>query len=134
MNSEKTSVYLKRNKTTELFEYCLDNGISFSVTERAMGIDEFEIAMEVDSIKKAIQLGFFLRENRIDLAGAAVQENKSAVRKPVVKKNNEPAPQKAIVSPNPAEMPKAEPEPENAIPLAKTETTSDGVSLSFDLN
>lgn len=160
MNGEKPSVYVKRTKINEIFEYCMDNGINFSVQERAMGIDEFEVTMEVENIKKAIQLGFFLRENRIELAGTPQAENKAVAKKPVARKPAEaPAPvqnpllntpePKAEVKPEVKPAPVAQP----VAPVANTPVTpapvspvtekkenaelspeGEGVSLSFDLN
>lgn len=143
MNGDKPSVYLKRNKIAELFDYCMDNGISFNVQERTMGIDEFEVTMDVENIKKAIQLGIFLKENRMELAGSSA-EAKPAVKKPVARKVVEaPAPNPLLaVTPEKSETkaPVATPEvfqtQEAETPIAEEEKApaQENVSLSFDLN
>lgn len=138
MNGETPLIYVKRSKINEIFEYCLDNGIEFSVKERAMGIDEFEVSLEVLQIKKAIQLGAFLRENRLELVGSPNLESKSYAKKPAPKKTAEmPAtlPTKIEVE---TPVTKTEPGSENAEPhtgdLRSDESLAENVSLSFDLN
>ena len=138
MNGESPLIYVKRNKINEIIEYCLDNAIEFNVKERAMGIDEFELSMEVAQIKKAIQLGAFLRENRIELVGSTNTETKAYQKKIVAKKVAE-VPATLPVS-APAEIPifKTEPVNEDAEQpsgeLKSDESLAENVSLSFDLN
>jgi len=142
MNGEKPLLHVKRSKINEVFEYCLDNGIAFNVQERAMGIDEFEITMEIENIKKAIQLGYFLKENRLELVGANGNEAKTVVRKTAVKKTTEvPVENPLLAKPEVKLEPKHETKVEsNSIPLDEPKTSpviepnNDSVSLSFDLN
>lgn len=123
---DKPTVILKRNKIQDLFDYCLDNKIAFTTKEREMGIDEFEITLEIQDVKKAIMLGMFLRENRLELAGMGSSDAKSAVKKAAVaKKAVEPVHNPLIsAQPIPAK------ETEEPVISEKTENSA----LSFDLN
>lgn len=123
---DKPTVILKRNKIQDLFDYCLDNKIAFTTKERELGIDEFEITLEIQDVKKAILLGMFLRENRLELAGMGSSDAKTAVKKAAVaKKAVEPVHNPLIsVQPIPAK------ETEEPVISEKTENSA----LSFDLN
>ncbi|MBL7812176.1 MAG: hypothetical protein JNL57_08130 [Bacteroidetes bacterium] len=127
MNPDKPIVFVKRNKLQDLFDYCLDSKIEFSVKERELGIDEFEVALEVVNIKKAVLLGMFLRENRMELAGAAAEPARTAVKKPApARKTTEtPAISNPLLSTDTVAVSS---EQENTAPAAENP------SLSFDLN
>ena len=110
-----------------------------------MGIDEYEVSMEILNIKKAIQLGIFLRENRMEMAGSGNQEAKPAVKKPAARKSAEPVvnpllSEPAVSAPAPVVSnniiaPPAAPKAEPVAPEKKeTEINGESVALSFDLN
>ena len=86
-HSDKPIAYIKRNKLFELIEFCLDNKIDFAVTEKTVGIDEYEVTLDITQVKKAIQFGIYVRENRIELAGMQ-QENKSPIKKSSISKKS----------------------------------------------
>ena len=65
--NENLIIPIKRKNIQLLIDYCLENKNGFAV--RHKNAEEWEFEMEVSSIKKAIQLGMFLRENRIDVPG-----------------------------------------------------------------
>lgn len=129
--NDKPVVSCKRNKLQDIFDYCLDNKIEFNVKEKSMGIDEFEVALDVQNLKKAVLLGMFLRENRMELVGMPVADKAAANKKPAITKK----PVESIF-----EAPKKE-EPKVAAPsFLETKTTEATIeeksesTLSFDLN
>jgi hypothetical protein len=133
---DKPTIVLKRNKIQEVFDYCLDNKIAFTTKEREMGIDEYEIALEIQDVKKAILLGMFLRENRLELAGQGGQETKSspkkAASKPVVSAREDKKPAEPVSNPLLSTAPIVLPTEPIVEPL--TQEKSESASLSFDLN
>lgn len=66
---EKVTVISKRKAIQPLFDYCMDQKIMFTVSSRPMISDEFEIETHLGSIKQAIALGMFLKENKFDVFG-----------------------------------------------------------------
>lgn len=68
MMHENPSVIVKRKNIQTLLDYCLDNKIEFKAVPRDMP-EEWDIEFTVQDIMKAINLGMFLKENKLDLAG-----------------------------------------------------------------
>jgi hypothetical protein len=68
--SDETPVaVVKKKNVFGLIEYCIENKIEFSVRPKNMNNDDSEIEFTMSSIKKAIALGMFLREQKIELSG-----------------------------------------------------------------
>lgn len=68
MLAENPSVIVKRKNIQTVLDYCLDNRIECKMAPRDMP-EEWEIEFTVDEIMKAISLGMFLKENKLELAG-----------------------------------------------------------------
>lgn len=136
MSMDKPTIILKRNKIQEVFDYCLDNKIAFTTKEREMGIDEYEIALEIQDVKKAILLGMFLRENRLELAGQSGQETKSSSKKttskPVVSAREDKKTAEPVNNPLLSNTPVITVTEPIAEPL--TQEKPETSALSFDLN
>lgn len=64
------SVIVKKKHLAVVFEYCTEQKIECKFTPREMP-DEWEVEFVVSDVMKAINLGMFLKENRMDLAGMA---------------------------------------------------------------
>jgi len=65
---ENPSVIVKRKNIQSLLDYCLENKIEFKAAPRDMP-EEWDVEFSVTDIMKAINLGMFLKENKLDLAG-----------------------------------------------------------------
>jgi hypothetical protein len=68
MMHENPSVIVKRKNIQPVLDYCLENKIEFKATPRDMP-EEWDVEFSVNEIMKAINLGMFLKENKLDLAG-----------------------------------------------------------------
>lgn len=68
MLGQNASVIVKRKNIQVVFDYCLDNKIETKMTPRDMP-EEWELEFTVEDIMKAINLGMFLRENKLELVG-----------------------------------------------------------------
>lgn len=68
MIGQSPSVIVKRKNIQVVIDYCLDNQILTKMTPRDMP-EEWELEFNVEDIMKAINLGMFLRENRLELIG-----------------------------------------------------------------
>ena len=68
MLGQSASVIVKRKNIQVVFDYCLDNKIETKMTPRDMP-EEWEMEFGVEDIMKAINLGMFLRENKLELVG-----------------------------------------------------------------
>jgi len=113
--AEETPVLLSKRKNIQtILDYCLDQKLTFTVTPRAISHDDFEIEIGIASIKQAIALGMFARENKIEVAGLG----ELAKPKAPASKKAEP---KEISTPGFSEL---------TVEPAKEE----GSLLSFDLN
>ncbi|NDC31047.1 MAG: hypothetical protein EBZ58_08970 [Bacteroidetes bacterium] len=66
---DKPVILAKRKNIQTIFDYCLDQKIEFKVSPRAISNDEWELELSIDSIKMAIALGMFVRENKLDMYG-----------------------------------------------------------------
>ncbi len=68
MLDQSASVIVKRKNIQVVFDYCLDNRIETRMTPRDMP-EEWELEFNVSDIMKAISLGMFLKENKLELVG-----------------------------------------------------------------
>lgn len=66
---DKPIILSKRKNVQTVIDYCLEQKISFSANPRAISIDEWEVELNINSIKAAIALGMFVRENKLDMYG-----------------------------------------------------------------
>ena len=93
--NQQASVIVKRKNIQVVVDYCLDNKIETRMSPRDMP-EEWEMEFNVADIMKAINLGMFLKENRLDLVGLlsnpAIKNSTAptAVKAPrITKKKNE---------------------------------------------
>jgi hypothetical protein len=89
-------VITKKKQVPVLVEYCLEESIEFSVKQQAFPDNDWEIEMKLKDLKSAVQLGMFLRENRIDMDRIDPQKYKRSTKKSEEKsdvsaKNGSPA-------------------------------------------
>jgi len=70
MTANTPLVKIKRKNITALFDYCLDNKIQLTV-KPLPSTEEFEIEFNLTDYSRAILLGMFLREQKIELANLA---------------------------------------------------------------
>lgn len=68
MLDQSASVIVKRKNIQVVFDYCLDNRIETRMAPRDMP-EEWELEFNVSDIMKAISLGMFLKENKLELVG-----------------------------------------------------------------
>lgn len=68
MLGQAASVIVKRKNIQVVVDYCLDNRIETKMTPRDMP-EEWELEFNVSDIMKAISLGMFLKENKLELVG-----------------------------------------------------------------
>jgi hypothetical protein len=68
MLDQNVSVIVKRKNIQVVVDYCLDNRIETKMIPRDMP-EEWELDFAVVDIMKAINLGMFLRENKLELVG-----------------------------------------------------------------
>ncbi len=66
---EKPVILAKRKNIQTIFDYCLEQKVEFKVSPRTISNDEWEVELGIDSIKMAIALGMFVRENKLDMYG-----------------------------------------------------------------
>jgi len=66
---DKPVIIAKRKNIQIIFDYCLDQKIEFKVSPRTISNDEWELELSIDTIKMAIALGMFVRENKLDMYG-----------------------------------------------------------------
>ncbi|MBE2246130.1 MAG: hypothetical protein IAE67_02635 [Candidatus Competibacteraceae bacterium] len=62
------SVIVKKKNLSAVFEYCTEHKIESKFVPREMP-DEWEVEFVISDVLKAISLGMFLKENRMDLVG-----------------------------------------------------------------
>ncbi len=86
---EKVTLFAKRKNIQMVFDYCLDLKISFSVSNRGIASDEFEIDLTISGIKQAVALGMFAKEHKFEISGlgelAKVKVVTNATKKPDTK-------------------------------------------------
>ncbi len=66
---EKVTLFAKRKNIQVVFEYCLDLKIPFSVSNRGIVSDEFEIDLTISGIKQAVALGMFAKDHKFEVSG-----------------------------------------------------------------
>jgi hypothetical protein len=66
---DKITLIAKRKSIQQVFDYCLDQKITFSVEQRGIVTDEFEISLTISNIKQAVALGMFAKEFKFDVSG-----------------------------------------------------------------
>lgn len=81
MLNEAPSVSVKRKNIQVILEYCLDNRIEFKVAPRSLP-DEYEVEFSISDVMKAISLGMFLKENKLELSGLAFSAPKTVAPAP----------------------------------------------------
>jgi hypothetical protein len=125
---DKPIILAKRKNVQIVLDYCLEQKLSFSANPRAISIDEWEIELNVTTIKGAIALGIFVKENKLELYGMGtstpeVSKPKSAA---TAVNNKKVEPKESFVAPSLIDELVSTPVVEEKI---ETPTT-----LSFDLN
>jgi hypothetical protein len=71
------SVTVKKKHIQLIIDHCLDKKIEFLVKPGAFGLEEWIIEFNIANIKKAVLLGMFLRENRLDLSDISYKSEKT---------------------------------------------------------
>jgi hypothetical protein len=124
---DKPIILTKRKNIQTVLDYCLEQKISFSANPRAISIDEWELELEITTIKSAIALGIFVKENKLELYGIGTTTEVSKPKAATPIANNKKAePKESIPAPSLIdELVLAPVVEENAISNA---------TLSFDLN
>lgn len=69
MAEEKLTLVTKRKHIAVVFDYCLDNRISFTVNPKGISVDEFCIDLVISGIKQAVALGMFAKEHKFEVLG-----------------------------------------------------------------
>lgn len=77
------AVKIKRKSILALFDYCLDNKIEISV--KPLQSEEFEVEFNLSDVTKAVMLGMFLREMKLELIGVAISTPTQKAKKAEVK-------------------------------------------------
>jgi hypothetical protein len=125
---DKPIILTKRKNVQIVLDYCLEQKLSFSANPRAISVDEWEIELNVTTIKGAIALGIFVKENKLELYGMGtstpeVSKPKSAA---TAVNNKKVEPKESFVAPSLIdELVSA--------PVVEEKTVSP-TTLSFDLN
>lgn len=84
---EKPILLTKRKNIQVVIDYCIEQKISFNASPRAISIDEWEIELNITTIKGAIALGIFVKEHKLELYGMGeTLKPKAAVTSTVTKK------------------------------------------------
>jgi hypothetical protein len=123
MTDDKPIVLSKRKNVQVIIDYCLEQKISFSANPRAISIDEWEVELNITSIKAAIALGMFVRENKLEMYGMG----ETTKTKPTTSTTNgKKTETKEAPINNLIDLAPASPAVEETTPVAPT--------LTFDLN
>ena len=88
--TENPSVVVKRKNIQTIIDYSLDNKVEIKITPRSLP-DEWDIEFTITDVIKAIELGMFLRDAKIDLSGsipAPILPSKQAKEKKKGEKSN----------------------------------------------
>jgi hypothetical protein len=67
-NESKPSVTLKKKNIQLLIDYCLETKLEFNVVPKSAA-EEWTLEIQPITITKAVALGMFLRENKMELNG-----------------------------------------------------------------
>lgn len=90
ISTDKPRVLLKSKNIQMLMEYCIENTLEFTVIPGNVQ-DEWEVEINVKNLVKAVELGMFMKANRLELAGAALFPKPVAVKAPRKPKDTVPA-------------------------------------------
>lgn len=126
---DKPIILTKRKNIQTVLDYCVEQKLSFSANPRAISIDEWEIELNITTIKGAIALGIFVKENKLEIYGMGstspemVSKPKPAA--PTVN-NKKVEPKESFVAPSLIDELVSTPVAEEKIEASTT--------LSFDLN
>ncbi len=74
MQSEKPRIQVKTKNLQLIFDYCIETKTEFTVIPRNSN-DDWEIELNIRSIKDAIRWGMFLKTNKIELIDTAILIN-----------------------------------------------------------
>lgn len=121
---DKPIILTKRKNIQTVIDYCLEQKVSFSANPRAISIDEWEIELNITSIKGAIALGIFVRENKLEIQGMGELSKPKTITTPIATKKTETK-EPAIASSLIDEL--------VSIPVVAEENNTP-TTLSFDLN
>jgi len=124
---DKPIILTKRKNIQIVLDYCLEQKISFSANPRAISIDEWELELDITTIKSAIALGIFVKENKLELYGIGTTTEVSKPKPSAPVANNKKAETKE---------PTVAPSLIDELVLAPVveENTISNATLSFDLN
>jgi hypothetical protein len=121
MISENPTVVVKRRQINAINEFCLDNRIPFRFIPRGLN-DEWDVEFEVKEIPRAIILGMFLREQRLELIGHTyISPNKQAA--PATRKSKKEQREEEETSAEEIKQPVRAAEPEKIETLPETPLT-----------
>lgn len=124
---DKPIILTKRKNIQTVLDYCLEQKLSFSANPRAISIDEWEIELDITTIKGAIALGIFVKENKLELYGMGTTTEVSKPKPAAPAANNKKVEPKEPI-----------PAPSLIDELASTPVAEDKIestpTLSFDLN
>jgi hypothetical protein len=120
MLNEFPSVLVKKRQMDDLLAYVMDQKLTIRVVPRGMA-DEWEITFEIEEVLKAVALGMFLRELKLELAGFQMPAFSSKTKP---KKSSKPAQESTTTEPetvketpslkNSTAAPKTDPDPVRA--------------------
>lgn len=85
--NEFPKVIIKKKNIQILIDFCLEENIEFSVRNKPFSDNDLEVELKLSDIKKALQTGMFLRENRIELEGMEIKAPVAAKKVMPVKKS-----------------------------------------------
>jgi hypothetical protein len=71
------SVTVKKKHIQLIIDHCLEKKVEFVVKPSSSGIEEWLIEFNITNLKKAVLLGMFLRENRLDLSDITYKSEKN---------------------------------------------------------
>ena len=84
--NETPKISVKRKNVQVLTDFCLENKIEFGMKLKDKSGDEWEMELNLTNVMTAIQLGMFLKENKIELA-IANDSNRPSNQKANAKKD-----------------------------------------------
>lgn len=89
ISTEKPRILLKSKNIQIVLDYCFEQKLEFTVIPRENN-DEWEVEISIKSIVKAIELGMFMKSNKLDLVGSELFP-KPLAPKPIRKAPEKPA-------------------------------------------
>ncbi|MFZ4796675.1 MAG: hypothetical protein ACOYMA_04220 [Bacteroidia bacterium] len=125
---DKPIILTKRKNIQTVLDYCLEQKISFSANPRAISIDEWELELDITTIKGAIALGIFVKENKLELYGMGTSNTEVIKPKPAAPAvtNKKAEPKEPIAAPSLID--------ELVLAPVEEENIASSNTLSFDLN